>query len=667
MTRLISPIIILMTLILSLFLIYEINYISRDSYVLAGNLFLTQATLVESLKVFLFFIILLIAIRGLVDKYTHLFINNNDSRIFIILILISIIMKLFLIDYNNDYNDIQIDLSKIFDQGMFNQYKTYSYLALFISQVSDNPAKILNIINSIMSSLTIGIVYLILKKIKLPSSMIALSMILLLSYIPFQANDILLRVDVLFMFLFTLSIFLSFDIIHNYTFRKLLLLNLLILVICFTRESMLYLLPIFILILLACKKKRYLSILTLSMTVILSSIVTNMSNMHNYGMTSYVKNFHLIIKLQNYGYLNQNILDRYAEGLSIEASSLLEDIKKSYDINILPHKRESFVEENFAVLQNNPANTFLREKILYLFQVVKYHGLGYLIRPDRENIYMKNSITQHTGDLDKIRNNYFSDLENHDNPLTTAKLNNIMKMSEKKLTTIQDKDLANYMRAFILQKSSDCTSKKVLDNDVGNILNKECIANKIIEFDQSFMIQRSDNWTYKEVAIPFTWRFDKEKRKYMTHPHINKVEEILLSMPALYIMQSLITLTSMTGYVPVPSGIATEGNFYSDTIYPDLFLITFQKGYQPIMNFWYVLCLMVFVIYGWKSILERKVRSEVIIAIIPLYYGLFIAFASPFEFNRLIMPVVPYIIISFSIILYNISNIVFKSSREGGK
>ena len=240
-------------------------------------------------------------------------------------------------------------------------------------------------------------------------------------------------------------------------------------------------------------------------------------------------------------------------------------------------------------------------------------------------------------------------------------------MSEKKLTTIQDKDLANYMRAFILQKSSDCTSKKVLDNDVGNILNKECIANKIIEFDQSFMIQRSDNWTYKEVAIPFTWRFDKEKRKYMTHPHINKVEEILLSMPALYIMQSLITLTSMTGYVPVPSGIATEGNFYSDTIYPDLFLITFQKGYQPIMNFWYVLCLMVFVIYGWKSILERKVRSEVIIAIIPLYYGLFIAFASPFEFNRLIMPVVPYIIISFSIILYNISNIVFKSSREGGK
>jgi hypothetical protein len=108
MTRLISPIIILMTLILSLFLIYEINYISRDSYVLAGNLFLTQATLVESLKVFLFFIILLIAIRGLVDKYTHLFINNNDSRIFIILILISIIMKLFLIDYNHDYHDIEI-------------------------------------------------------------------------------------------------------------------------------------------------------------------------------------------------------------------------------------------------------------------------------------------------------------------------------------------------------------------------------------------------------------------------------------------------------------------------------------------------------------------------------------------------------------------------------
>ena len=45
-----------------------------------------------------------------------------------------------------------------------------------------------------------------------------------------------------------------------------------------------------------------------------------------------------------------------------------------------------------------------------------------------------------------------------------------MKMSEKKLTTIQNKDLANYIRTLILQKSSDCLSKKVLDKDVGNIL-----------------------------------------------------------------------------------------------------------------------------------------------------------------------------------------------------
>ena len=180
-------------------------------------------------------------------------------------------------------------------------------------------------------------------------------------------------------------------------------------------------------------------------------------------------------------------------------------------------------------------------------------------------------------------------------------------------------------------------------------------------------MQRSDNWQYKKVAISFTWIFDKEKRKYITHPHIDKVEEILLSMPALYITQSLITLTGMTGYVPVPSGIATAGNFYSDTIYPDLFLITFQKAYLPIMNFWYVLCFMVFVIYGWKSIFERKLRSEVIIAVIPLYYGVFISFASPFEFNRLLMPVVPYIIISFSIILHNISDIIFKFSREDRK
>ena len=104
MIRPFGHIIVLMTLILSLFLIYEINYISSDSHVLAGNLFLTQITLIGSLKVFLVFIILLIITRVVVDKYTHLFINNNHSRIFLILILISFIMKLFLIDYNHDYS-----------------------------------------------------------------------------------------------------------------------------------------------------------------------------------------------------------------------------------------------------------------------------------------------------------------------------------------------------------------------------------------------------------------------------------------------------------------------------------------------------------------------------------------------------------------------------------
>ena len=374
MNKIIYPLLSLVSLVASFFLINEINYIARDSSVLAGDLFLTQA----SFRGYLYMLIVLIAffsiIRIIINKYDDWFSQYSEHKIFLAIILSSFIFKLFLIDYNHDDHPydiryINLELSRIFNQGEFNQYKTYSFIMLFINQLTDNPSKILTLMNSMMSSLTMGLIYLILKKVKLPSSIIAFSIILLMGYIPFQVHDILIRVDNFFILLFTLIIFLILEITQNYTPKKLLLLNLLAIMICFTRESTLYFLPIFILMLLLCKKKKVLSISALSVTIIFSSFFLSNLNKHHYGISSYVKDFHLGIKMQNYGYLNQNIIDRYIDNLTPSAKSLLRDIKKSYDINVLPHKREAFTEAKFSDLQNNPAgDSFLRKKILHFFQ-----------------------------------------------------------------------------------------------------------------------------------------------------------------------------------------------------------------------------------------------------------------------------------------------------------
>jgi len=46
------------------------------------------------------------------------------------------------------------------------------------------------------------------------------------------------------------------------------------------------------------------------------------------------------------------------------------------------------------------------------------------------------------------------------------------------------------------------------------------------------------------------------------------------------------------------------------------------------------------------------------------HYGVFIVFASPFEFNRLLMPMAPYIFIAFSILIYAISNVLYQPIKK---
>ena len=70
------------------------------------------------------------------------------------------------------------------------------------------------------------------------------------------------------------------------------------------------------------------------------------------------------------------------------------------------------------------------------------------------------------------------------------------------------------------------------------------------------------------------------KKKIYNSSNLDKTIEIILAKPSLYISQSLITLFSMSGYVPIPSMIAKQGQAYSRGIFPDFFLYKFQSIFQ---------------------------------------------------------------------------------------
>ena len=665
--RIISSFILLTIFLSTIFFIYEINFISRDSNILGSNLFLTQLPFLTSVKILLSLLILFTVIRFVLKKYKPKIDDLSDMKVFVYLTSFSFVFKLLLFDFDNDSTSIQNDLYRIFERGEFNQYKSYMYLALMINSLSENAGTLLTYINSILSSLTIGIFYLVLRKMRLPLPVIIFSLFLILAYVPFHANDMLLRVDVLFTFLFVSFIFLLYKFKDKFKVSDFLAINIFAIILCFTRESIVYFLPIFILILASSSEKRGFSIITLSFTILISSSLISHNNQSNYGISSIVRDHHLILKMQYYGYLNQDIIDSYQSKLSTEGKLFLNDIKKSYDLNILPHKREPFDDSNFSSLNDISPDSSLRKFIHMIYMEMNVLNLAKLLRPDAESIAVKNSITQYKGDLKKVQQHMIEAVRKDPIELSYNDLENRLLDLKNELTNTDDKNLAIYLSGLLfsihlneeenLENFSFGSCKNTnISNKAINFLDKSCVIEKIKQMSHNFLLARSDSWSYKRASIPFVWKFD-EKEKYITHSNLNKTVEIILAKPSLYISQSLITLFSMSGYVPIPSMIAKKGQAYSRDIFPDFFLYKFQSIFLVLMNFWYVICFFLLAKFSLGASHRKNINNEFIIFFIPLYYGLFIVFASPFEFNRLLMPITPYIFVSFSILLYVISDI----------
>tara|TARA_B100000965_G_scaffold249404_1_gene209494 strand:- start:981 stop:3023 length:2043 start_codon:yes stop_codon:yes gene_type:complete len=670
MIKKLVPSLTLLLLLSSLFfLMYEINYISRDANILGGSLFLLQLPFFTIIKMLLLFLILMTLTRFIIEKYRIELEHIEDYRFFIYIVGFSLTFKLLLFDFNNDGIAIKNDLYRVFERGEFNQYKTYMYVVFLFNFFGDNLGVYLTYANSILSSMMIGIFFLLIRTMNLPLPVVLLSMILILSYIPLHANDMLLRVDVLFAFLFALFIYLLVKCRDSYTTSKLLQVNILAVILCFTRESIIYFLPIFILILATSNEKKILSSITLSITILTASSIISHTNKSNYGISSIVKDHHLILKMQYYGYLNQNIMNSYVADLSVEGKTLLNDIKASYDLNILPHKREPFDSSKFGILNNFTPDTPTRYVAYGGFILLKKMGLGGLIRPDVQNVLNKNAMTKYRGDLEKVKNSLVLSLDKAPNRILAEKIELYFADVTNVLIDIDDKNLSIYLSSLLsdmylrddndIEKNTSvsCKAKNLEYNN--NLYEKNCVVEKIQQISHNFLLTRSDNWSYKRASIPFVWKFD-EREKYLPHPNINKTTEIILAIPTLYITQSIVTLFSMSGYVPIPSSIANIGEVYSRDIFPDFLLYKFQSIFQFLMNFWYVICFLVLIKLSLGKSNRNNIKNEIILLFIPLYYGFFIAFASPFEFNRLLMPITPFIFICFSILMHTISDIFYQ-------
>ena len=672
--KLISPFILLFVLYSLIFMMYEINSITIHTNLFGGSLFLLQLPFFSMIKISVFFLILMTIIRFIIDKYRIQLEHIKDHRFFIYIVVFSLILKLFLFDFNNDGIAIKNDLYRVFERGEFNQYKTYMYLAFLFNSFGDNLGVYLTYTNSILSSMMIGIFFLLVRRMNLPLPVILISMILILSYIPLHANDMLLRVDVLFAFLFTLFVYLLLICRDTYTISKLLLANIIAVVLCFTRESIVYFLPIFILILATSNEKKLLSSITLSITILISSSLISHSNKSNYGISSIVKDHHLILKMQYYGYLNQDIMHSYVENLSAEGKTLLNDIKASYDLNILPHKREPFDSSKFGILNNSTPNNPIRDLLNERFVILNNLSLGHFIRPDVENIVYKNTITPYRGNLKKVQQYMIDVVRNAPIELTSNDLESRLLDIQNEFTSIDDKNLIIYLNGLLFSiylneeenlenySFGSCKNTKIANKEF-NLFNKSCVIEKIKHMSHDFLLARSDNWSYKRASIPFVYKFS-ERGKYLPHSNLDKTSEIILAMPSLYITQSIITLFSMSGYVPIPSIIATIGEVYTRDIFPDLFLYKFQSIFQFLMNFWYVICLLMLIKISIKKSFRKNIKNEIIVLILPLYYGVFIVFASPFEFNRLLIPIAPYIFVSFSILMYIISDVLYQPIKK---
>ncbi|MDA7841938.1 hypothetical protein N9A38_04075 [Gammaproteobacteria bacterium] len=644
----------LFILLVGLLPFYVNNYVNRDS-VYGGKIFYTDVTaavisdyisflsyalpILSTLYIVNYFAVKYVENFSKIKNYFCIEVNNKNILInFIIVFFISFLFKSILFNFNFELGDAKYLLNDYYHGDKFDVYKLYTLLAIIASKISDNYSLLMSIFNIITGSLAISTFYLLLTTLNRSFFFNNLVTLIVLFYLPISAVDTLIRVDGLYLFLFILSIFLTVKLTETENLKYFVSLSIVLLLSCIAREQTIYMLPLYLIFILSSKiNNKKIIVSFISLIVIITSTLLSNYNKDKYGISSLFKDRILIIAAMQYGYLQADIKKSYENRLSDNAKILLNDINDSYIKNILPSKREAFKD---------------------IYELPRAWSL---IRPDNHNIYSKNYIGRMPSnkELVSIKSIILKDLENlrySDLSMSSADFDVFMnKKLQEEREVFEERVLLDIQSIIVndfYYNSTSLGDLKLNLPECNKSNNQEysssCLIKVISYINYSYLYERHDNWYYTKAALEIASKYDPKIKKYIQHKYLEYTSEIMLSHPMLYISQSILTGFSMTGYVPVPSGMTSRFiDIYSDTIFPDSFLYDFQRLYYPVINFWYIHCflLIIFALFFLESNKEKNI--SLFLSFIPFYYGAFLAFANYAEFARLMMPIIPLIIYNY--------------------
>ena len=627
-------------LIFSIIFIDTINERYNVPELYNGNIFLFDATVGGYVKTIIVFAIIAFGISYINKKYA---INNLLSKvkkikICITLFALSFMFKTLLHDLSLTYPISQTDIiNNIFINETFNYYKLYSYLVFLLHKISSNYEIYLGLINIILGSLIPVLIYLISNELKQNHLTCLLISTLTILFMPLNALESVYRVDLLYLFLFILSIYLTL-IVKTYNSKSFMLLLITLILCCLAREQTIYLLPLYIFYFFFNQSShRFLMMILIIAVTVPTSLSISQFNQSQYGASSFFRDGHLVIKLIQYGYLSNHFSPKIMTLLNSNEIELFSLIDQSYQTHVLPHKRENFTHRDLS------------------------HN-WYLIKPDKENLAQKNHRSINGGDLGIVKNRLLVEIDKlllNADEINPKDIKNLTKRAEEDLLG-NDKRMIYDIESILI---NDVINDKTTLSDLK--LNKKycknspfidvvCLRYIISQIDQNYLFERSDLWFLKKAGLyDFALKYDSQSRKYFQPDNIHLVKNILSKKPELYIIQSILTLTSMSGYLPVPVNLGGFSKKINNSIISNFITVRIQKIYYLMINLWYILCL-ISLVYFFSCFKDRQKNINFLfISIIPLYYGLFLSFSTFNEFSRLMLPVIPFIFMSFiSLISY---------------
>lgn len=636
------------SIIFSLYLVHVINDFFLDQSLYGDKIF----NIPNNLWYIIFILILFTFFLYLFTKAYEDLIASGEKYFklsgFWMIFILSFFYKYLVFKFQL-YGNYTENIEEVYLGNEFGAYQLYNYLAFILYKISPNHNVYLFLINNILGSLSVSFFYLILKKINNMSLLNHMVITFTVMYMPLIALETILRMDIMYIFLFILSFYQIILLVKNPSNTNIIFFLLIMFFLSLSREQTLYFLPLYLFyILINNFEKKYIVSIFMILVVAVTSFVISDLNKKKYGITSQYRDLHLIVKISQYGYLNDVLSQNIEKKLNQDAKILFSDIKNAYDINIMPHKREA---------SKNLSSPYY-----------------YLLRPDSESIRKKSQPSAADAQYEAFNNvqkliiNKISKISKDYGLIDLKKFDNEISSLIKTLEDKNEKAMMIFIKSYVINNYLTQNNKtlghvlmcRVDDSDK---YDTDCILSIFQSINnKNFFMARQDNWNYTKLALQFARQQNLDAPGYQQHPKIDMLPEIILAMPSLYITQSVLTLTSMTGRVPVQTGLGAASKFYENNIIPNVFLASpFQKFYSMPINYWYIFSFwsLFISIFFVKKVQKRNIN--LLVSLIPLYYGFFISFATYAEFMRLMIPVVPFIIYNF---MFTIKYIQESFSRE---